>query len=280
MITLQNITVSYRKSSPVLRDVSMVLQDGMIHGILGRNGIGKSTLIKAICGLLIPDKGNIDLNGFDPGLRLPSMLERLFLVPEELDLPGVSIDTLAATTSKLYPSFSREMFDYNCEELNVPVRRKLSSSSMGERKKAYIAFALACDTPYLLLDEPTNGLDIPSKTVFRRLLASYADMGHTILISTHQVADLENLINNVVILDERGVAINASTDEIATRLKFGVLEPGEDPLFSMQSIVGLVGVSENTSGSETPVSLELLFNAVTTNRKKVTAIMNSKTDTR
>lgn len=277
MIELKNLTFSYRRGSRnVLEEISATLAEGMIHGLLGRNGTGKTTLLKTVCGLLLPQKGSVAVDGENPARRTPSVLGRLMIVPEEFDLPGVPLDTFVRHTAPFYTRFSTELFDMNCRELEVDPRAKCDALSMGQRKRAYLAFALACRTPYLLLDEPVNGLDIPAKAVLRRLLAAAADSGQTIVISTHQVADLQNLIDNVVILDERGIVLNATTAELSRRLRFGVLRAGDEPLYWEESVAGRTGVCENRDASDTDTDLALLFNAATADRDRLVAIMNPK----
>ena len=164
-----------------------------------------------------------------------------------------------------------------CQELGVDPMAKLHSMSMGQRKKAYIAFALACNVKMLLMDEPTNGLDIPSKSVFRRLLASYVDDSRLVVISTHQVADVEQLLDNIVVLDGKGVALNATTAEITRRLKFGKAEASDRVIYSERTIAGDMAVMLNDDDTDTMLNIELLFNATTANRDAIAAIFNSKT---
>jgi ABC-2 type transport system ATP-binding protein len=163
-----------------------------------------------------------------------------------------------------------------CEELSVNSADKLHSMSMGQRKKAYIAFALACNVKMLLMDEPTNGLDIPSKSVFRRLLAGYVDDSRMVVISTHQVADVESLLDNIVILDQQGVALNATTAQICERLKFGKAEEGDRVIYSERTIAGDMAVVLNEHGEDSQLNIELLFNATMANRDAIRAIFNNK----
>jgi ABC-2 type transport system ATP-binding protein len=146
---------------------------------------------------------------------------------------------------------------------------------MGQRKKAYIAFAFACNVRTLLMDEPTNGLDIPSKTVFRRLLASYVNESRMVVISTHQVADVESLLDNIVILDTEGVALAATTTEICSKLKFGRATEVDNVLYKEMTIAGEMAVMENREGEDTQLNIELLFNAVTADRMTIANIFNS-----
>lgn len=277
MITLQNVSFGYNRRKKVFSDLSLSLDHGHIHGLLGCNGIGKSTLLHLICGLLTPDTGEISVDGFRPGQRLPQMLSNLLLLPEEVSLPDVAFRRMATVTGAFYPNYSPEMFAEHCAALQVDPALTPRSMSMGTRKKAYIALALACNTEMLLLDEPTNGLDIPSKTTLRRLLAAYADDKRTVVISTHQIREVENLIDNVVILDEQGLALAATTEQLSRRLTFGPLSMGTKVIYSEPALTGAEGISVNTSGRESRPDLEMLFAAVAHDRSAIPAILTAKT---
>ncbi len=199
MIEFSNLTVGYRRRRPVLKGLDGRFATGSVHGLLGANGVGKTTLLKTLCGMLVPQAGKVSVSGIPATRRLPSTLRQLFFIPEEFDLPGVSLWRFASASAPFYPRFSREGFEANCREMEVDPASKLDAMSMGQRKKAYIAFALATGVECLLLDEPTNGLDIPGKSSLRRLLAAEAAKGTTIIISTHQVVDLEKLVDSVTI---------------------------------------------------------------------------------
>lgn len=274
MIVTNALTFAYSSSRPVLNDITFNLSEGHIHGLLGCNGIGKTTLLKIVCGIMRPDEGSVLVFGYNPAERRKEMLEQMIIIPEEFDLPNISLMRYADITAPFYPRFSREqMLDY-CRELGVSATQRLHSLSMGQRKKAYIAFALACNVRMLLLDEPTNGLDIPSKSAFRRLLAGYVDDERMALISTHQVADVEQLLDNIVILDEQGVALSATTSDICRKLRFGVKRDGDEVLYSEQTIAGEMVVARNIGEEDSSLNIELLFNAVTANRKAVSLIFN------
>ncbi len=274
MIVTNALTFAYSSSRPVLNDITFNLSEGHIHGLLGCNGIGKTTLLKIVCGIMRPDEGSVLVFGYNPAERRKEMLEQMIIIPEEFDLPNISLMRYADITAPFYPRFSREqMLDY-CRELGVSATQRLHLLSMGQRKKAYIAFALACNVRMLLLDEPTNGLDIPSKSAFRRLLAGYVDDERMALISTHQVADVEQLLDNIVILDEQGVALSATTSDICRKLRFGVKRDGDEVLYSEQTIAGEMVVARNIGEEDSSLNIELLFNAVTANRKAVSLIFN------
>ena len=274
MIKTENLTFGYKARRKVLNDITLELGEGHIHGLLGCNGIGKTTLLKLICGIMRPSSGSVRVDGFDPMTRKPEMFAELMIIPEEFELPNYSLERYATIMQPFYPRFDRDAMRYYATELKVNTKDKLHSMSMGQRKKAYIAFTLACNVRTLLMDEPTNGLDIPSKTVFRRLLASYVDENRMVVISTHQVADVESLLDNIVILDTEGVALAATTTEICSKLKFGRATEVDNVLYKEMTIAGEMAVMENREGEDTQLNIELLFNAVTADRMAIANIFN------
>lgn len=274
MIKVQNLNFGYSLSRRVLSNISLSLERGHIHGLLGCNGIGKTTLLKLVCGIMRPDAGSVAVDGFNPAAHRPEMLRELMIIPEEFDLPNISLERYAKIASPLYPCFDLGQMRGYCQELGVNPEERLHSMSMGQRKKAYIAFALACNVSILLLDEPTNGLDIPSKSVFRRLLAGYVDDSRMVVISTHQVADVEKLLDSIVILDNMGVALEATTEQICSKLKFGHADEQDRVLYTESTIAGDMSVSLNDNYEDTMLNIELLFNAVTANRNAIAAIFN------
>ena len=275
MIKTEKLTFGYKARRKVLNDITLELGEGHIHGLLGCNGIGKTTLLKLICGIMRPSSGSVRVDGFDPMTRKPEMFAELMIIPEEFELPNYSLERYATIMQPFYPRFDRDAMRYYATELKVNTKDKLHSMSMGQRKKAYIAFTLACNVRTLLMDEPTNGLDIPSKTVFRRLLASYVDENRMVVISTHQVADVESLLDNIVILDTEGVALAATTTEICNKLKFGRATEVDNVLYKEMTIAGEMAVMENREGEDTQLNIELLFNAVTADRMAIANIFNS-----
>lgn len=274
MITFENVVFGYDRRRKVFSDLTLTLGKGHIHGLLGCNGIGKSTLLNLICGLLSPDAGDVCIDGNSPQRRSVQLLSELMLVPEEMSLPDIAFRRFAALTGVFYPAYSAEAFEHHCAALEIDPAQSPRKMSMGQRKKSYIAFALACNPRILLLDEPTNGLDIPSKSVLRSLLAAYADENRTIVISTHQVREIENLIDNVVILDAEGLVLNVPTEELARRLTFGPLPAGAKAVYTTPSLNGREGIAANTTGSESRPDLELLFTAVTHDRNAIPSILH------
>ena len=278
MIQLQNTSFGYRRGQALFDGLDLTLTAGSIYGLLGPNGAGKSTLLRLMAGLLFPKAGHVHVNGFVPGERKPAFLEDLFFVPEEFYLPPVRIRAFVNANAPFYPRFDpAQMRDY-VGEFGLTDDQKLSELSYGQKKKILIGFGLATNTAVLLLDEPTNGLDIPSKSQFRRLVAGAVDDRRTVVISTHQVRDLETLIDPIVILNGQGVALNASVEEITTRLWFGLtpeLEAGRRILYSERAVGGYALVAENQDDAPSRLDLERLFNAVQTEPERIRQLFSS-----
>ncbi len=265
MIEIKNLSFGYRKNKLLYDKLSLTLQAGSIYGLLGKNGAGKSTLLKNIIGLLFPVSGQIHVNGFIPGKRVPGFLESIYFIPEEVDVPPLSIKRYLLLFTPFYPKFDQVLFYEYLKDLEIDAGEKLSSLSLGQQKKFIIAFALATKTQVLIMDEPTNGLDIPSKSWFRKLIASVVNEERTIIISTHQVRDLDNLIDQVVVVDNGQLMLNASMHDISDKLCFKTIkeaDSNEQILYSEESMKGYQIVAKNVRQEDTKVNLEHLFNAI------------------
>ena len=262
MIRINNLAFSYGKNE-VLRNISMDLEPGKIYGLLGENGVGKTTLLTLLCGLKKTQTGTIDADGRDPYRRSPLLLQDQFYLPDEVAPTNERAIDWARSTGKFWPNFSLQNFEGILQEFEVDAQQKMNAMSAGQLKKTYIALALACRTRYLYLDEPTNGLDIPSKTCFRSALMKHTREDATIVISTHQVRDLENVIDPIIILDCRDVLLNASIEQIAERLYFDYgTARHPDSLYSEQLPGGFIQVLPNTEKRDSKVNIEALFNTV------------------
>ena len=274
MIQVNELTFSYPQKSNLFDNLSLRLPAGEIIGLLGRNGVGKSTLIKLLSSLLSPQQGAICFQG-KAITRGAELYSRLMVVPEEFTLPKVTVKSFVQHTAPLYPAFNQEQFDHYCNVLEVDCSAKFSDLSMGQRKKAYLAFALACNVELLLLDEPTNGLDITAKAALRSILAAYADESKTIIISTHQAHDIENLVDRVVILEGGNVLINQSVAELQQLFGFGIVV-GREAIYSQQSVAGQVGIWRADSDEEGRFDLELMFNAAIKATGEVCSVIAQK----
>lgn len=208
MISIQNIKFGYRSHQNVLDDFSLDFGQSGIYGLLGKNGTGKSTLLYLMMGLLRPQKGSVSIDGVSATLRRPEVLSEMFLVPEEYDLPRISLRKYVKSIKPFYPRFSDELLEKSLANFEMTSDVNLGSLSMGQKKKIYMSVALAANTRYLLMDEPTNGLDILSKSQFRKAVIESMTDDKTVVISTHQVHDVERLLDHVCIIERNRVLLN------------------------------------------------------------------------
>jgi ABC-type multidrug transport system, ATPase component len=263
MIEIQNLNFHYAGQEPLFENLNLTLRQGSIAGLLGKNGAGKSSLLKLIAGLLFPSAGAINVLDHQPRKRQPSLLSQVYMVPEEFHLPAISIKKFRTANCRFYPRFDSDMMDRLIDEFELSSGKIIDKLSYGQKKKFLISFALATKCRLLILDEPTNGLDIPSKAIFRKVMAGALGEDQLVLISTHQVKDVELLIDRIVILDGGKIRLEKDMIEISTDLQFSashVLD--EDVLYSERTPSGYKFITLQQNGNSS-VDIELLFNAVT-----------------
>lgn len=273
MITLQNLGFYYRKGKPVLDDISTELESGKIYGLLGLNGVGKTTLLKIIAGLRFPKYGNIEVKGRVPGQRSIEFLSDLVFVPDEITLPKVTVREYEKLYAALYPKFDAGKFEKLLKDFKVDIGEKIHNLSFGQQKKMYMAFALAANTGVLLLDEPTNGLDIPSKRQFRKVLSSHISDETLVVISSHQIRDLHSVIDHILVLDNGKLVVNSSINHLTSLIGF-TSSPvdGRHMLYSETLVNGDYYMVENTMGLESDFDIEMFFNAIT-NRPEILKLL-------
>lgn len=278
MIEVENLSFSYgRRKSKVLEDFSMKLDKGSVYGLLGKNGTGKSTLLYLMAGLLRPQTGNVLYKGVDVKKRYPDTLQDMFLVPEEFALPNVSLKQYVKLNAPFYPNFSDELLNVCLRDFDMNVDIHLGELSMGQKKKAFMCFALATNTSLLMMDEPTNGLDIPSKSQFRKVIASGMSDDKAVIISTHQVRDIDSLLDHVLIMDGSKLLLNQSVSSICEKLYFaeqGMNEPTEGALYVQPSVQGNSVILPNEYGEDSKMNLEVLFNAMLAERERMQQMFN------
>lgn len=265
MIILKNISFGYEKNSYLYKDLNLDISPGKIYGMLGKNGAGKTTLLKIITGLRKQSQGSCEVFGQIPSKRNLKFLEQIFLVPEEIPSPKYTIGNYVRLFSDFYKSFNHTEMKQYLSDFDLDVHMHLDRISYGQRKKFFLAFALASGTNLVLFDEPTNGLDIPSKSIFRKLTASTITDEKTYIISTHQVRDLNMLIDHVIFLDKGRIKLDSSINEISTDYSFVTLPTNHNEkniIYLEQHLDGIRAIIPNKKGLETNVDLELLFSAV------------------
>ena len=279
MITLKNLDFSYKKTT-VFKNISLEFKEGNVYGLLGENGVGKTTLLKLICGLQFPNAGICKVDGFIPQERNPYFLQNIFYLPEEVITENTTPENFINKLGVFYPRYDYSYFLNLMKELEVDHTKKFDAMSYGQKKKSLLACALSLRTDYLLLDEPTNGLDIPSKALFRKVILQHSiddvNTVPTIIISTHQVKDVENLIDPIVILDHDEVLLNATFEEISSKLYFDYgSEKSDAALYTEMIPGGYINVLPNKFEMESKVNVEALFNAVRNNKKKIKEIFEN-----
>ena len=279
MIEVDNLSFSYgRRKSKVLDEFSMKLNKGSIYGLLGKNGTGKSTLLYLMAGLLRPQTGNVLYNGVDVLKRTPVILQDMFLVSEEFTLPNITMKQYVKLNAPFYPHFSDELLKACLRDFDMNEDIHLGELSMGQKKKAFMCFALATNTSLLLMDEPTNGLDIPSKSQFRKVIASGMSDDKAVIISTHQVRDIDSLLDHVLIMDGSKLLLNESVSAICEKLYFaeqGMNEPTDGALYVQPSVQGNSVILPNEYNEDSKMNLEVLFNAMLAEREKMQSVFKS-----
>ena len=267
MIEVNNISFCYPgRKERVFDDFSLRLEENKIYGLLGKNGTGKSTLLYLIAGLLRPKSGSVCYDGIETYKREAGVLEEIFLVPEEFDLPSMTLKRYVELNAPFYPHFSQERLDACLRDFELTADFDLGGLSMGQKKKVFMSFALATNTKLLLMDEPTNGLDIPSKSQFRKTVAQNMSDDQIIIISTHQVHDVEALLDHILMLNQHELLLNASVQEMMDKYVFEYRQPSEmeGVLYAEPTLQGNAVMAVRQEGqAETQLNLELLFNAVT-----------------
>ena len=274
MITIKDLGFSYG-DVPVLKNITMNLEEGRIYGLLGENGVGKTTLLTLLCGLKSARPGSIDIDGYNPYDRKPSFLSEMFYLGDNPEAVHMKAIDYARNYGKFWEKFDLEKFTEVMSVFENDIDIPMHKMSYGQLKKTFISFALACNTKYLLMDEPTNGLDIPSKAQFRKAVTRYTREDAVILISTHQVRDLENIIDPIIILDRQDVLLNASVAEVSEKLYFDYTsERNPDALYCEMIPGGNIQVCLNQTGEDSKVNLEALFNTVHQHKELIKGIFN------
>lgn len=279
MIHFDGLKFDYSERKKLFNNLKLDLVPGRIYGLLGKNGSGKTTLLKLVAGIVSPDSGDCRVMSASPKERSLGFLQEVYFLAESLTLHALTADQYVKLYAPFYPRFDREMFDRCMREFNLSQDVLLTSLSHGQKRKFSIVFGISTRCRLLILDEPTNGLDIPSKAEFRKMLASTMSDDQLIIISTHQVHDVENSIDAIVILEEGEIIFNQSIFDTVKKLAFQVstAEPSNsEVIYSEKRLGGYLSVVENKSGLETQVDLELLFNAVVSHKSAIHLIFSGE----
>jgi len=278
MIDLSNVSFGYKKNKPLFNSLNLEIEKGNIYGLLGKNGAGKTTLMKLIAGLIFPKGGDINVMGFTPQNRHPNFLADVYFIHEELYAPQIKVSTYEKIYAPFYPNFDHAKFKNHLNEFGLEKNKVLTKMSYGQKKKVLLSFGLACNSRLLILDEPTNGLDIPSKSQFRKLLAQSISDERTFIVSTHQVRDMANLIDPIIILEDGEIIFQQNLWDVSKKLFFDISYSTAEPegVLHAERLPGAYRtVSQNLTGEESEVELEALFNTVITNREKISELFKT-----
>lgn len=265
MVIVENLTFAFIKSQPLFTGLDMKLEPGNTYGLFGLNGAGKTTLLNQLSGMLFPKKGSCRVLGQNVKNRLPETMSEIYILPEQFDLPKMDADTYTDLHAPFYPRFDRSYLSEILNEFQVDRQKNLTELSYGQRKKFLIAFALSTNSKVVLMDEPTNGLDIPSKSQFRKIMAATDQSERCFLISTHQVRDLDSIIDHIIVLNNGKIIFHQSVMDISKTLGFEkISEDSHKVVIYSEDIFGgkAAIVSKNESSKETQIDLELLFNGI------------------
>ena len=280
MVSIQQLEFGYKKAINLFSDLDLQLIPGNIYGLLGKNGAGKTTLLKIIGGLLYSHHGFVKVYEADPRQRTPAMLRDLYFIPEDLISPAMKGSTFISIYKSFYPKFDPLLMNELLAEFDISETEDLHKMSFGQRKKFFIAFGLATNTRLLILDEPTNGLDIPSKSLFRKMIASQMTENRIVIVSTHQVRDLQSLIDPVIVLDNGKIVFNESIEIIQDKLlfeNFNALDDSIDFLYSETTAFGVQTIQLRKDQRPSKVDLELLFNALVAGTPRIYQLFNPAT---
>ena len=280
VVDVKKIEFMYKNQDKLLSNFNLNLSTGKIYGLLGKNGEGKTTLLKLLAGLLFPIHGEITINGLEAKSRDPKILRDIFLLPDEVFDTNLNITLFKEVYASFYPNFSPSKFKSYLNKFTIDTNlSSISDLSYGQKKKFFIAFGLATNAKLILLDEPTNGLDIPSKRQFRAMMAEAVDENCCIVLSTQHVLDLDDIVSNIIILDNHEIVFNQHVENIYYKLLFkttGYQEQSNNILYSEKSTDGLYHqISENRNGEKSKIDLELLFNAVISDHHRIKELFNS-----
>ncbi|RLD55811.1 MAG: ABC transporter ATP-binding protein [Bacteroidetes bacterium] len=271
MIEIKNLEFAYKKKAKLFDDLNLELSLGNIYGLLGKNGAGKTTLLKLMTGLLFPQSGECLVLEERASKRDAKILSEIFIVPEEFDLPAITVNSYLNLTAPFYPRFNKAQFYEYMNDFEISENDNIKNLSFGQKKKFLLAFGISTNTKLLILDEPSNALDIPSKSQFRKIIASSINEDRSVIISSHQVRDLSSLLDNIIIVDNGKIIFNHNVEDISKKLVFKKAKDAEinNELYSEEILGVKYAIQKNKNNSETNIDLEMLFNAVINNPEKI-----------
>ena len=219
-IEISNVTVRYGHVTAA-SDVTLTVARGSVYALLGRNGAGKSSLVRCLLGQRKPDAGTIRAFGEDTWTRRASLMQRIGVVSEEADAPPeMTVAQIARFCSRLYARWDQKEVDERLQRFEVPATSKFGTLSKGQKKQALLALALATSPDLLVLDDPTLGLDVVArKSLFEEVIAELADRGITVFLTTHDLAGIETLADRVAIMKNGTLVVEEELDALKARFR-------------------------------------------------------------
>lgn len=220
MIKLKNVTKKYKKKNYLgkpyityaLDNVSVEIEEGKITALLGINGSGKSTLLKIISGLIHPDSGRVLI---DDKTIDESIYKDLVFVPDcDTHFPGYTINQMIKFYKEFYPSWNDQKADEMLDFFNLDRNEVIDSLSKGNIAKVKIILGFSLDTKYIILDEPFNGIDIFKREEFVGVIAKYMNEDQSIIITTHEILEIERIVDQVMILNDGRIVANFDAEEM------------------------------------------------------------------
>ena len=214
ILECHGLSKQYNRMSYALQNLNLALEPGQIVGLLGPNGSGKTTLIKLINDLLVPTEGRILIDGRAPGVETKKIVSYL---PERSCLDeSMRIKEILRYFADFYQDFSTEKADAMLRDLEIDPADRLRTLSKGSREKVQLVLVMSRDAKLYILDEPIGGVDPAARDyILRTILANYNDEA-TVLLSTHLIYDVENILDRVLFIRQGQIVLNAEVDEIRT----------------------------------------------------------------
>lgn len=261
LISISQLNKSFNEK-PVLKDVELRVQPGQILGLVGPNGAGKTTCLRALLGLT-QYQGDIDVLGYNPLTQRKEMLNEVAYIADVAVLPKwIKVSQALEYMQGVHPNFNADKAQHFLDKTNIPSDAKVKALSKGMVTQLHLALILAVDAKVLVLDEPTLGLDILTRRQFyNHLLEDFYDEDKCIIVTTHQIEEIEHILTDVAFIKDGSIALSESVENIRNRFK--LLAVSNDnlpqaealkPLYS-NSIMGLTSMLFENIDNNTLASL-------------------------
>lgn len=227
VIEAQGMSKSYGNFN-ALDDISFAIQPGSIVGLIGPNGAGKTTTLKALLGLIQFD-GDLSVLGADPRKGRHSLMERVCFIADVGVLPRwLKVSNALDYAAGVHPKFNRQRAEEILAATNIPMNKRVKQLSKGMVTQLHLSLVMAIDVELLILDEPTLGLDILyRKSFYERLLNDYCDKQTSIIISTHQVEEIESLLTHLLFIDGGKIILDSAMDDLASKYAEVLVSPDD-----------------------------------------------------